>query len=67
MTVAVQTIAVIITFRKSNKTHWRVGLALVVRVEKKITPYQHNYYRPAIGKEVLQAILAVKGIYFSVV
>jgi len=30
-----QTIAVMITFRKSNKTHWSVGPALVGQVGKK--------------------------------
>jgi hypothetical protein len=52
MAVARQRFTVIITFRKSNKTHWRVGLGLNFSAGKKITPYKHNYFITAIGKEV---------------
>ena len=55
MTVARQRIVVAITYRRSNKTHWRVGLALSVRVGKN-SPHtnmfttelqlEKKYYKP---------------------
>jgi hypothetical protein len=60
MTVVRQMIAVTITFRKSNKTYWRVGLALIVRVGKIITSYQHNTTEQQLEKKYCKSYSALK-------
>jgi len=42
MTGTIEMIGIIIAFRKTNKTHWRIGLALMDKMGKK-TPYMYIY------------------------
>jgi len=34
-------IGVVIAFRKSNETHWRIGLSIMDTIKK--TPYTHTH------------------------